>query len=716
MLASHLTGEEFLRKFQNEGRMLASLSHTHITQLFDSGISSSGNPYLVMEYVEGEALDRYCDARKLGIEERLRLFLQVCYAVEYAHRNLIVHRDLKPGNILVNAEGVVKLLDFGTASLMADDSPSTVTVTRMLTPRYACPERLRGELAHPAHDVFSLGVILYELLVGAWPYGDPSSMMVELQRAMGESTPIPPSGAITEESARSRSAPLDRLKRAVQGDLSAMTLKAIEDDPGRRYGEVRKLGDDVRNFLEGRPVLARPQTALYRAGKFVRRNWIPVAAAAILAASLSLSAILVLREAQVARQEAVRAQRMADFANNLFVAPNAAWYSGQGGKGKDTKLVDALDAASRRMAAELRSDPETEFRLRTTFARTFLSLMMLDRAGEEAGRAANLLPVVAGKEPTVEVELAIARCELLGRRMMWKEAEAPCHDAVLQARRLGKIPNRLLLQAANDWSTVLQQLGNRRDYEAAVREALAAVPHPSADDMPAVLVVRNNLAIAEVSSGDFAAGASEFRAILAARASLPDTAGESASVLFNLAFCELFLGELANAEKDLRKAVEIAAASPLGNDPRTALVLPLLLTVTLAAEGKSAEGEAELARIKPRMEKFPLVGGSRLFADLAEGILALKQGEAANAEQRFRAALEFTEQQAGGKHYGAAWASRWLASALQAEGRISAARAAADDAVRIWSQIYQDRSAPLLEARAYAAKLSRQLPGVPPVP
>src|ERR1035441_731529 len=141
----------------------------------------------------------------------------------------------------------------------------------------------------------------------------------------------------------------------------------------------------------------------------------------------------------------------------------------------------------------------------------------------------------------------------------------------------------------------------------------------------------------------------------------------------------------------------------------------LLLTVTLAAEGKSAEGEAVLARVKPRMEKFPLVGGSRLFADLAEGILALKQGEAANAEQRFRAALEFTEQQAGGKH-GAAWASRWLASALQAEGRISAARAAADDAVRIWSQIYQDRSAPLLEARAYAAKLSRQLPGVPPVP
>src|SRR5271170_317836 len=191
-MAAHLGGPEFLRRFEIERQMLATLNHNNITGLLDGGVSSTGDPYLITEYVEGQPLDRYADERKLDVDARLGLFLQVLEAVDYAHRNLIVHRDLKPGNILVNGEGTVKLLDFGTASLLAQQSDFTLTRVRMLTPRYASPEQLTGERLHIATDIYSLGVILYELLCGGWPFGDPNSLFSELNRATGDVTPAAP--------------------------------------------------------------------------------------------------------------------------------------------------------------------------------------------------------------------------------------------------------------------------------------------------------------------------------------------------------------------------------------------------------------------------------------------------------------------------------------------------------------------------------------------
>ena len=183
IMAGYLTGPEFLRRFETERQLLASLSHHNITRLLDGGVSSAGDPFLITEYIDGQPIDRYCDERKLDIKGRLRIFLQVCDAVDYAHRNLIVHRDLKPANILVNTEGTVKLLDFGTASLVGGQEAMTLTGARVMTPRYASPEQLRGERLSTATDVFSLGVVLYELLCGAWPFGIPGSMLSELNRA-----------------------------------------------------------------------------------------------------------------------------------------------------------------------------------------------------------------------------------------------------------------------------------------------------------------------------------------------------------------------------------------------------------------------------------------------------------------------------------------------------------------------------------------------------
>jgi serine/threonine protein kinase len=301
IMAGYLSGPEFLRRFETERQFLATLNHPNITHLLDGGISSAGDPFLITEYVDGLPLDRYCDERKLDIKSRLRIFLQVCDAVDYAHRNLIVHRDLKPANILVNGEGAVKLLDFGTASFLDDRSAVTATRARMLTPRYASPEQLRGERVNTATDVFSLGVVLYELLSGTWPFGDPLSVISELNRATGRVSANPPSTVITPEAAANRSVPDEHLRRTLKGDLSAIVLKALENSPARRYESVKQFAGDVAAYLEGRPVTARAQTLLYRSGKFLRRRWLPAAAAAIFILGLTGATLTALRQARVAQ-------------------------------------------------------------------------------------------------------------------------------------------------------------------------------------------------------------------------------------------------------------------------------------------------------------------------------------------------------------------------------------------------------------------------------
>ena len=257
VMAGYLTGPEFLRRFETERQLLASLNHPNITHLLDGGVAETGEPFLVMEYVEGERLDDYCDRLKLSVPRRLALFVKVCEAVEYAHRNLIVHGDLKPNNILATADGGIKLLDFGTGVLLDAAREFTVTRTRMLTPRYASPERLRGGRVTPAHDVFSLGILLYELLTGAWPFGDPGSMLRELQRAMDDAYARAPVNAVTYEAAAARGLTAERLRRLLKGDLSAIVLKALESDASLRYRSVRDLQEDLERYLDGLPVRAR---------------------------------------------------------------------------------------------------------------------------------------------------------------------------------------------------------------------------------------------------------------------------------------------------------------------------------------------------------------------------------------------------------------------------------------------------------------------------
>jgi serine/threonine protein kinase len=323
LLNAALIGNAAEQRFRREGDVLARLSHPHITRLLDAGVGPGGQPYLVLEIVDGERIDVYCDARRLDIQSRLRLFLDVLAAVEHAHANLIVHRDIKPENILVAHDGNVKLLDFGIAKLLEDDAEvgGATQLTRdggrLLTPEYAAPEQLSGEPVTTATDVYALGVLLYKLLAGRHPFGDTARSPAELIRTiMGApparlSTAVSPARMRSEETlekvAAQRGLAPERLQQRLRGDLDSIVAKALEKDRHARYASVTAFADDIRRHLADQPVDAQPDSFRYRAIKFVRRNRLPV-----LLSSLVVVATLIGLAGTIVQAE--RATRQRDFA------------------------------------------------------------------------------------------------------------------------------------------------------------------------------------------------------------------------------------------------------------------------------------------------------------------------------------------------------------------------------------------------------------------
>ena len=320
-----------LQRFRSERQILAALDHPHIARVFDGGSTEDGLPYFVMEYIPGVDLLRDCDARGLSTRERLVIFLRVCEAAAYAHQQLVVHRDIKPGNVLVTPEGVPKLLDFGLARLVTPEPAEsggerTETALRFLTPEYASPEQVRGERISTASDIYSLGVVLYELLTGHRPYRVTGRRPDEVARAVCEEEPERPSTAVGRiESIPGRSGRSEiltpasvaatrggeptRLRRALRGDLDNIVLMALRKEPDRRYASVEQLAADIRRHLEGRPVKARKDTVSYRTGKFLSRHRAGVAVAAAVAVAILAAASIAIREARVARVQRLEAQR-----------------------------------------------------------------------------------------------------------------------------------------------------------------------------------------------------------------------------------------------------------------------------------------------------------------------------------------------------------------------------------------------------------------------
>ena len=307
-IVNNARAPSILERFRDERQILATLDHPNIARLMDGGTTPDGLPYLVMEYVEGVALDEYCTAKQLDVSQRLRLFRQICSAVDFAHRRLVVHRDLKPRNILV-ANGVPKLLDFGIAKLMdaTVDESAAPTISPILTPEYASPEQVRGQAVTTATDVYSLGIVLYELLAGRRPFTGSTTSLEEIVRNVCDQEPAPPSAALLAMNAGSGTAV--RQSRELQGDLDTIVLKALRKEPERRYLSVQALSDDIERYLDGRPLVARGDSMTYRLGKFMVRHRAAAIVAALLFSCLLGAMALIVRESQIAEAQRQRAER-----------------------------------------------------------------------------------------------------------------------------------------------------------------------------------------------------------------------------------------------------------------------------------------------------------------------------------------------------------------------------------------------------------------------
>src|SRR5438552_10498440 len=392
-------GEETARHFQREAQILASLNHLNIAQLYGAEIIPDGFSFLIMEYVEGVKIDKYCDDNQLSVRDRLEMFRRVCGAVHYAHQRLIIHRDIKPANILITKEGEPKLLDFGIAKLLDPEASmageQTVTFAAAMTPEYASPEQVRGETMTTASDVYSLGVILYELLTGQRPYRIKGRNPAEIARAITEQEPARPSTAIARSSGSSKSqGPNPKILR---GDLDNIVLNAMRKESQRRYASVEQFSDDIRRYLGDRPITARKDTFSYRTVKFIKRNKVAVTTATLVVLAIVTGLIVALWQAENARQqrdlahhERLKAERINTFLQRMLSFSNqsvtSVWPVAQK---KDVTVNEMLDRVTPQVEAELTDQPDVRAQVLRTIGSAYASQGRYDMAEKNLRTALN---------------------------------------------------------------------------------------------------------------------------------------------------------------------------------------------------------------------------------------------------------------------------------------------------------------------------------------
>jgi len=404
------SSDELVRRFRAERQMLASLEHPNIARLMDGGETSRGAPYLVMEFVDGLTITEYCDRQRLGIRERLEIFLKVCAAVQHAHRNLIVHRDIKPNNILVGNDGEPKLLDFGIAKLLdAKSLKQTQVMTkenaRLMTPRHASPEQVRGDNVTIATDIYSLGTLLYELLSGVFPYELKSTGAADVERAICDTDPSRPSTRLTQRAdgidadsiAAARKLRVTELVRQIGGDLDTIVLKAMQKVPERRYATIREFAEDIRRYLHHRPVLARPDSLIYRLSKFVRRNTFAVAAgtAALVVAVMAtvLAFNRVSEERDLAEAERQKAEAISGFMQKIFEVSDP-----QESRGEAVSARDLLEEGARRVEFDLVDQPETQITMMRVLGEVYYGLGDWENASTQLEAALQRAESLYGRE------------------------------------------------------------------------------------------------------------------------------------------------------------------------------------------------------------------------------------------------------------------------------------------------------------------------------
>jgi tetratricopeptide (TPR) repeat protein len=580
------------RRFLRERQILARLQHPHIATLLDGGVAENGTPYFAMERVDGAPIDRWCDAQRLDLHARVRLLLQVCDAVQHAHQNLTVHRDLKPSNILITASGQAKLLDFGIAKLLQDDDDGGATIDRPFTPEYAAPEQIRGEAITTATDLYALGVVLYGLLAGAHPFGlQPRAPLKQQLEQLDRAPETITHAALRLDPSQAQSRGLNprALASALRGDLSAIVHRCLEPDPARRYTSAEALANDLKAWLDERPVSARRASRGYAIGKFVSRHRWSVAAGVIALLAIGGALSIALMQARQARLQAQRATHTKDFVVALFREANPL----RNAQGAKLSAVDVLNAAAQRVEAELGDAPQTQAELRSAIG---FSLYQLG-------------------------ELKTGR---------------PLLERGIAQMRTSKVDGPVLASALHNRAVVARETGDYHGAERDTREALRLLDRADGDHRLLRVNVRTTLGMVATMRGQYQeALALTLENLRDRTALLGETHLDVAGSWNNVANSYLQLDRYADAEAAFNRA-SAALASQGPEHPR---MIWLLLGTGVARIGQAqrialaepAFAEAERLLLKTLHAEHPIA----VYLHNSRATLYLRQGRLAEAEATF---------------------------------------------------------------------------------
>lgn len=556
-IAAGRDSETLLRRFRHERQILARLEHPNIATLLDGGVTPDGQPYFVMEYVEGQPIDQWCASHRSSVKQRLELFRQVCAAVQYAHEQLVIHRDLKPRNILVTADGTIKLLDFGIAKLLdpthSDDAPLTMTGALPMTAVYASPEQRRGRPVAIASDIYSLGVVLYELMAGVRPYGDTAADLDVLDRP-----PIPPSRAVTDGAASSTAeGEARRLRRSLAGEVDSIVLKALRPEPDRRYRSVQLLADDAGRYLDGAPVLAQSDALSYRISKFVRRHRVAVAAGILAVAAMIAGTAMSLHQARVARLERDHALREAERTGQVTAFFQDVFASARPQReGRAVTVVEAIDSAIARIDSSFSRDPDLRAAIKLTLGSTLNDMYLYDRA-----------------RPLLE-------------------------DAYRIRRGIdGVTPSKDQADALYDLADIEAQIGDAAKAESLYRVSLNLLGRLPVPDSADIWEGMSNVAEAQLNQGKLVEAAALYDTVAQALDRLkPDDVELRGITRANRGTALAQLGRSVEAEPVLREAVRLFEQARGLDDPRVASALqPLAGTLILNQKYDEAEAAARRA-------------------------------------------------------------------------------------------------------------------------
>jgi serine/threonine protein kinase/tetratricopeptide (TPR) repeat protein len=705
-----------------ERQILAQLDHPNIARLLDGGALPDGSAYIVMEYIDGVAIDAFCDTNRLDTTARLKLFQSVCAAVHYAHQNLIVHRDLKPSNILVTAAGVPKLLDFGIAKLLDDRQAARHTLAmtqadiRIMTPDHASPEQVRGQAITTSSDVYVLGVLLYKLLCGSSPFFISSVRLSEIERAICEKDPTPPSQLVsTDDSLDSRSIAESRgtsphkLRRTLTGDLDNIVLMAMRKEPERRYSSAQQMASDIQRHLDGMPVIARRDTLSYRTGKFVIRHWLPVAAgvsAAFLVLAFAATTYMqslriaaerdrVTQQRERAELEKARAEEVSSFLVNLFKLSDP-----EESRGNQVTARELLDSGAKRLQAGLQDQPETKAALLSTVAAVYDSLGQYREAMPLLDEALQL-QAKSDKGSRIEALLELGRARIGAGDL--GAAESPLQQALHLAQNNSgakSLDSAHALWALGMLRQQQGQLSEAKDLYVQSLNILDAAHAPETD----VSHVLSDLAMAYTWEQQWLlAKQTHERALEIDRRLLGDDHPRVAMRLGNLAIVAQNMGDLQQAESLYRDAIQRNERTYGERHPETA-VAKGNYGLLLQREGRLAEAETLLrGALKIKLSLYGpdhyRVGYSRVSL----AMLLHDKGDLRGAESEFRQALAIYDKSLPANHQYRASLLMNFARLLVDRGKSAEALAKSTESINILAATSSSFSPSTAQAHAMHA-------------